>query len=535
LTEPSARAWRALCPSCGAPVDFQSAASASAVCGFCRSTLVREGDALRRIGVSAEIIDDHTPLQLGVTGRLDGEDFALVGRLQLGTDDGPWNEWRAVFGNGREGWLSEDNGQYVFVFDAPAPPPDVDAALPARLQPGAAITIDGRRWGVASRVDARLLAAQGELKAPPPADRSFVVVDVRNPQGEVGTLAADDRGGLTWSVGRAVRLADLKLVGTRESNEKTLAAKTHPCPSCGAPLTIALATSQSVVCPQCKSVVDLSKGIGPDMAHYAQENAPQAGAGPRIPLGRVGRLALGGPVLPWQAVGYVERCEVQPDDDGGQSFWHEYLLYHPTEGFAFLVDTADGWAWVKTLTGAPGRAPGGTMTWDGKTFSRRWEYDSVVTYVLGEFYWKVERDLRMHHVDWVGRGDAEGWQLNQEMNAREVTWSLGAALEARAVAAAFKLPEAESQALVRAAGNAGPPDLGSVVGRWAGAIILIVVILVIVAMCSHDECAFEKKNYGTNSVEYRTCRANAGSGSSSGTGYGGSYGGWSSGGGGGHK
>lgn len=533
MTEPAARAWRALCPSCGAPVEFASAASASAVCGFCRSTLVRDGEALRRIGVSAEIVDDHTPLQLGVTGRLAGEDFALLGRLQLGSTDAPWNEWRAVFGNGREGWLSEDNGRYVFAFDAPQPP--ADAPSPDALQPGSPVTIDGRRWTVASRVAARLMAAEGELRDPPPADRTFTVVDVRNDQDEVGTLAADSRGGLTWSVGRSVRLADLSLVGLRENQEKTLSARSAPCPNCGAPLKITLATTQSVVCDQCKSVVDVSKGVGADMAHYAQANAPLAEAGPRLPLGRTGTLALGGPPLPWQVVGYVERRETEPDDDGSVTFWHEYLLFHRTEGFAFLVDTADGWAWVKTLTGAPTGA-GRVLMWEGRTFERRWEYDSVVTYVLGEFYWRVERDQRTHHVDWLGRGEARGWQLNEERTADEVTWSAGSALDEADILRAFKVAPAEG-APMRAA-PAGPPDLAHVLQRWAGLIMLIVVVVVILAMCSHDPCQFEKDHYGKDSPEYRTCRAREGSGTNWSSGFGsssgGSFGGWSSGGGG-HK
>ena len=43
----SQRAYRAACPNCGAAVDFASAASSTAVCGFCRSTLLRDGDTLR--------------------------------------------------------------------------------------------------------------------------------------------------------------------------------------------------------------------------------------------------------------------------------------------------------------------------------------------------------------------------------------------------------------------------------------------------------------------------------------------------------
>jgi Domain of unknown function (DUF4178) len=97
------RAYRAACPSCGAPVEFRSAASASAVCSFCRSTLVRDGDALQRIGVSSELFDDHSPLQLGAAGTLQGLAFTIVGRLQYGYAAGTWNEWHALFDNGRSG------------------------------------------------------------------------------------------------------------------------------------------------------------------------------------------------------------------------------------------------------------------------------------------------------------------------------------------------------------------------------------------------------------------------------------------------
>ena len=110
------RAYRAACPSCGAPVEFRSAAAPFAVCGFCRSTVVRAGDQLRKIGESAEVFDDHTPLQLGAAGRYQGAAFTLVGRLQYQSEGGVWNEWHALFegagGAPKSGWLSEDNGRY---------------------------------------------------------------------------------------------------------------------------------------------------------------------------------------------------------------------------------------------------------------------------------------------------------------------------------------------------------------------------------------------------------------------------------------
>ena len=129
-------------------------ASASAVCSFCRSTLVREGDALRRIGESAELFDDHTPLQLGAAGSHQGLAFTLVGRLQYGTADGTWNEWHALFDGGKSAWLSEDNGAYVFSFEVPLPamPPAAGLALYRTLQESLTNVL---RHSVASRSEIR--------------------------------------------------------------------------------------------------------------------------------------------------------------------------------------------------------------------------------------------------------------------------------------------------------------------------------------------------------------------------------------------
>jgi ribosomal protein S27AE len=528
------RAWRAACPNCGAPVDFLSPASASAVCGFCRSTLVREGEALRKIGTSAEIFDDFTPLQVGAAGAFHGEKFMLVGRLQLGTDEGPWNEWHALFDNGRSGWLSEDNGRYVFAFDAPVP---ADAPLPERLQAGARVTVDGRPWSVASVVRAKLLAAQGELVQPPPADRALVVSDLRNTADEVATL--ESAGGVlaSWSIGRSVRLADLKMSGLREAGvagagEKTLKAQSPPCPNCGAPLKITLATTQSVVCESCRSVVDLSQGIGADMAFYAQSNRLE----PALPLGRTGTLPIpsGAAALPWQIVGYLERMELMGGNDEAEA-WREYLLYNRAEGFAFLVDTNEGWSVSRVLTGAP-EVRGDGATWYGLGYRRRWTYTSQNTYVLGEFYWRVQAGQQTRHEDYEAQASGHRAFLSKESTPGETTWSAGESIPAEMVAATFGLTPQQAPQLQR---GSGPPALGSLVGpgglvSWPVLIVLLVVVVILLAMCSRDECRDTRRAFGSNSLEYQQCRARASAGTGSYIGTGGAWGGFSSGGGG-HK
>ncbi|GKQ57782.1 DUF4178 domain-containing protein [Sphaerotilus sulfidivorans] len=537
------RAYRAACPNCGAPVEFRSAASASAVCGYCRSTLVREGEALRRIGESAELFDDHSPLQLGVTGRWQGLAFTLVGRLQYAYADGRWTEWHALFdasdlGQGlRSAWLSEDNGAYVLALDRP-----LNDRVPqaGTLFPGQKALIDGRAWEVASVVQAHVHAAEGELPRPPqPAgpDHAFVIADLRNAQDEVGTLDYAEPARPHWSVGRAVRLAELQLAGLRGlGSEKTLAGRSIDCPSCGASLEIRLDSTQSVTCGQCRAVVDVSQGVGADLAHFAQNAVTE----PQIPLGTVGTLALGAPQpLPWQVVGYLERCDLPaPGSDDEQTFWREYLLYHPTEGFVFLVDTEEGWSWVRPLTGVP-VVQGDRATWAGARHARRWHYRAKTVHVIGEFYWRIRRDEPVEVTDYEGEGPNRRRRLSREQTTGpgggEITWSAGETLEARAVASAFGLDAQAGAALRRDAAPVAAGAKGSGLG-CAGVIILILLILFVVlliARCSEDRCDEIRSTFGPASAEYQQCLARQRTSSGSGA-YGGSWGS-GGGGGGGHK
>jgi Domain of unknown function (DUF4178) len=511
-------------------VEFASAASAFAVCSFCRSSIVRDGDALRRIGESAELFDDHSPLQLGAAGKSQGSAFTLIGRLQYRYKDGTWNEWHALFDTGRSGWLSEDNGRYVLSFSVP-----LDGAAPPAeaLRVGAQQIVNGQAWSVGSVSVAKLIAAQGELPEKPNLERGFVVADLRNTRDEVGTLDYSDPAHLRWSVGRSVALSELAMTGLAEVAEKTLRARGVECPSCGTALEVRLASTQSIVCHQCRAVVDVSQGVGADLQHYQQQSNHEE---PQIPLGSVGTLALGGQfggkgALPWQVVGYAERCEVPESADDEQEFWREYLLYHRTEGFAFLVDANDGWSWTAPVTGVP-QGAGDTVRYKGAPFRKLYSYTGRVVYVLGEFYWRLERDQTTYNTDYIGSGGLANTRLNREQtgsgDTAEVVWSSGETLSADAVAKAFKLAPDKSAALQR---DALPTS-----NRSAATIVKVVVVLLLLIMVlsmmrcdgGGDNCETLRATYGDASQEYRNCLDSNRSRTR-----GGSFGGFSTGGG--HK
>ena len=529
------RAYRAACPNCGAPVDFVSAASTSAVCSFCRSTLLRDGDALRRVGVSAELFDDHSPLQLGASGQRQGVSFTLVGRLQYGYEGGTWNEWHALFDNAasgpRSGWLSEDNGAYVMAFDGPLP---ADAPPIDTLRAGEQVLADSRAWDVASVVRARLIAAQGELPTPPRLDGEFTVVDLRNAAGEVATLDASDPARPAWSVGRSVLIADLAMQGLKDPvSEKTLGSRGVQCPSCGAALQVKLATTQSLSCHQCNAVVDISQGVGADLRHYQQNNSGAGGLEPQIALGTTGTLAIGakegGPPLPWQVVGYMERRDIPQDSEDETTYWREYLLYNRGSGFAFLVDSNEGWSWVRPITGTPVQRQGQAL-WDGVAYSKKFTYPAQVTWVQGEFYWRVQRDERAMVSDFEGAGSAAARRLSQEQTANEVTWSAGQTMNAAEVADAFGIQPSARAALQ---GDVAPLSFkGAGLRHILVAVVVIGLLAVMLSTCGRKDCDDVRRTFGASSTEYQQCQRSSGGGAR--TGSGGSFGGYSSGGGG-HK
>ena len=497
-TSPTQRSYTAPCPGCGAPVEFRSAQSTHAVCGYCQSTVVRSGEVLQRLGKMAEVFDDHSPLQLLASGRatLDGQEqaFTLVGRLQFKGDAGVWTEWIAYLNDGTLASLGEDNGSYVLTrpIDPGRPLPEA-----ARFRVGTTTAINGKPYTVAYSGSAALIAAQGELPQLPALGEPFAMVELRSADGDV--LSIDyGRSPPHLERGRAVLLEDLHLQGLKAASAKEETGRQFNCPHCGAPVQVQLDSTQSVTCGACASLIDLTSGVGGELRSAVQDE-PVA---PMIPLGSKGQLQG----VHWQVVGFQHRMGVEPGDD--EHFgWSEYLLYNQKRGFAFLVDAEDGWSLVRPTTGAPQVGAGGrSATYLGTTYQLQYSYQAETTYVLGEFYWPVVRGQTTSNRDYAS---AKGL-LSMEQTPHEITWSSGDRLASDTVAQAFGL-QGQKDMLQR--DDPGPFVAAKGVGCGTLILVAIVVIILLIILSNCSD------NTGGSGTSYRSS--------------GGSYGGYSTGGG--HK
>ena len=413
------------CPSCGASVVFQSAASIFAVCEYCSSTLVRTDQKVEDIGKMAALVEDRSPLQLGSEGKWQGLHFALIGRIQMRYSQGLWNEWHLMFDDMRTGWLSEASGEYTLSF-LKAPREPIPAF--AELHPEARVTLLARSWVVTDIRDAECVAGQGELPFKVGAGYKAPVVDLRDGD-NFATIDYSETPPLVF-IGSPVKFQDMAFANLREGMpipDGSIQAEVFRCTACGSPLSARSPEIKSVGCASCGAVVD-AQDRKHQLLSAAMSNKDEWYA-PRIPLGTEGVLD-GKPV---EVIGFLAK---RTKSDGVAYDWREYLLAGENATYRWLVEYDGHW----NVVDVPSRQPRSTshtesMSYEGVMYKHFSTYKAEVLQVAGEFTWQVTRGERSELTDFV----APPLMLSRERTKSEVSWSLCRYVEPDEIATAFKL------------------------------------------------------------------------------------------------
>jgi hypothetical protein len=416
----------ASCPSCGAPVVFRSGASLYAVCEFCRSTLLRHGDDLENLGRMADLLEDASLIQIGTEGKFRGVHFGVIGRIQLKHESGLWNEWHILFDDGRAAWLSEAGGEYVVSAQVA-----VNEAIPPfeALAPEMAVTLAGRSFTVTNLETAHCISGQGELPFKVEAGYNVNAADMRG-NDRFLTLDYSETPPLVF-VGHAATFNDLNFANLREARDPatggapTITAKAFNCPHCAAPLTVHSAAIESLGCESCGSII----GVENENLRLLARAAQTVHEVPTLPLGSKGKLQG----VDWEVIGFLKR---RTTVDGIDYDWGEYLLFSAGEGFAWLVEDQGHWNYVRTVSEIPRVARGlDRFTYQEDDYRRFNFGHAEVTYVVGEFYWRVSVGETCEAEDFI----APPRMLSRELSNKEVTWSQGEYLDAEALQSAFRL------------------------------------------------------------------------------------------------
>jgi hypothetical protein len=194
------------CPSCGAQIDFVNAAVILSTCSYCRALVVRQDMNLEAIGISAELHQEATILQLQTLGKDRQGKFVLTGRIQKQWERGYWSEWVASYADGKFAWLSEAQG--FFALMVPVQSPKIAFAS---LSVEQSVVIAGQTFVVSDIKTSTIIAIEGQL---PFKTRMGEIVHSVDLQADASTFASieyDSSANITACVGRLFEAEELHL------------------------------------------------------------------------------------------------------------------------------------------------------------------------------------------------------------------------------------------------------------------------------------------------------------------------------------
>ncbi|HET7434033.1 MAG TPA: DUF4178 domain-containing protein [Thermoanaerobaculia bacterium] len=416
----------AACPSCGAPVEFAIGSSIVVVCTYCRSAVARNDRGVENLGHVAALIDTGSPLRTGLAGKFRGHGFRITGRTQMRHQaGGVWDEWYAAFDDGRWGWVAEAQGRYYVTFATKA-----DAPPHETLNLGDAISDVGNL--VVNEIGtAQLASAEGEIPWRAEPNASYDYADLTGTDGKFATIDYSEEPPLVFA-GHEATLAQLGLESL-EATRKRITATSLNCPNCGGPIDIRMPEqTERIYCPNCGSGIDEQNGKFQLLRGETQTKRVE----PVIPLGTTGTIDG----VPYVVAGFMERS-VHFDID---YFWTEYLLFNREAGFRWLVHSDGHWSFVQNVPAgevtdrSEGKQSARWVEWNGRTYKLFQDAVAEVTYVVGEFYWRVKVGERVATADYI----APPHGLSREVTmsgAREVNYSHAVYMTPREVAKAFNV------------------------------------------------------------------------------------------------
>ena len=425
------------CPSCGTPVRYRRESSVYATCPSCNSIMVRKDANVELLGKAADLQPDNTPLQVGTTGAFNGNQFEVLGRIQIRQEEGFWNEWYLGFANGQSGWLGEALGEYFLSFETKAKklPRFEDVSLNDE------ITINHTKYFATNIGHSVVVSYEGELPFIMTGSYQLPYIDLRSQSKKAATLDYSDGGEQPlFFEGVYAEFDELNFHNLRdpEDNIERRSAQfvsTISCPTCGAPhnLSSAGVQSQVWVCEYCETALDISNSANCKVLWEAKKRQKKL-VQPIIPLGTKGTFRG----VEWEVIGYQRKYS---KDGNTKYYWHECLCYERCHGYRYLVMSQGHWSWCNTVHEVPRGSKDlqSPKVLRGHIFKHYEGYIGHVDCVAGEFPYHVDLSTTSDIQDYVSPPFGLSRERDLTTNNPEVYWSIADYVEPEEVQTAFHI------------------------------------------------------------------------------------------------
>ena len=246
--------------------------------------------------------------------------------------------------------------------------------------------------------------------------------------------------------------------------------KAFQCPGCGGALTIrGLEQTESIACGSCGSIIDITDENFRIISTFQSRIKHQ----PLIPLGTRGKLRG----ETFEVIGYLRR---KINVEGIDYEWSEYLLFNPYKGFRWLSEYNGHWNYIKSTSNTPKPQSSdslSTVYYLGQPFPHFQTAAAQVSYVLGEFYWRVQVGESSQVSDYI----SPPLILSRECTEKEVVWSIGEYIEPKTLWEGFQL-KTPIPPKIGIAPSQPSPLVAQARGIWKILLIFFLVALFIQAL-----------------------------------------------------
>jgi hypothetical protein len=155
------------CPSCGANLKLKSRFTKVVICEYCNQTsIITELNKFSSVNVvNAKLLDTFSILYLGAKFNYLDMQCEVIGRVQYEYNQGNWDEWfikvsEESVSEESYAWLEEDEGSFSIhqPFKIMNVIPDIN-----QIQVGTTFTLNHNPFFVTEKINAKIIAAEGEL------------------------------------------------------------------------------------------------------------------------------------------------------------------------------------------------------------------------------------------------------------------------------------------------------------------------------------------------------------------------------------